>query len=213
MTRRLAILALLGLLAIGPSFGAAPQHEAPAAEKAGEHAAHGSEAGAHDAHADLGIWKWANFLLIAGLLGWMIKKNAGPFFEGRTREIRKQMMEAQEIRAEADRRTAEVEARLANLDAEIAALREEALAEQQAEGERFRQRAAEEMAKIQAHAEAEIDAAGKQARLELRRYTAQLAVGLAERKIRAGMTPATQNALVDSFVQGIERPTSRAQAH
>ena len=143
MTKRLAAIALLAVLAAGMAFGAAPQHGAPA-EKAGEHAAHG-EAGGHGGHADLGIWKWANFLLIAGFLGWLIRKNAGPFFEGRTRQIRKQMMEAEEVRREADRRTAEVEARLARLDAEIAALREEALAEQRAEGERFRQRTAEEI--------------------------------------------------------------------
>lgn len=204
MTKRLAVWVLLALVAGGLALGAAPQH---GAEK-GEHAAHGE--GAHGGHADLGIWKWANFLIVAGLLGWMIRKHAGPFFDARSREIRKQMIEADEVRAEADRRTAEVEERLARLDAEIAAMKQEALAEQRAEAERFRARTAEEAAKIQSQAAAEIDSAGKQARLELRRYTAQLAVGLAERKIRERMTPAAQNALVDAFVKGIEpAPPSR----
>jgi F-type H+-transporting ATPase subunit b len=181
---RLAVLAALALLHAGPAFGAG---------------------------AELEFWKGLNFLMILAAIVWVVRKYGKPFFRGRTREIRKQMVEAEEIRAEADRRTAEVEARLANLEAEIEALRREALEHQRAENERFSRRMAGEMAKIQAQAEAEIGAAGKQARLEVKRYAAQLAVGLAERRIREGMTPAVQNALVDSFVKGIAAPASRVQ--
>ncbi|HWQ53362.1 MAG TPA: hypothetical protein VN442_06740 [Bryobacteraceae bacterium] len=209
MRRTAAILAAL-VLTFGLTVAFA-QHGTAPAEQSGAHAAeggHGSEGG----HANLEPWKWANFLIIAGLVGWAVKKHGGPFFDGRTREIRKQMVEAEEIRAEADRRTAEVERRLANLQSEIEAMRQEALAEQQAESERFSRLMADETAKIQEQAEAEIEAAGKQARLELKRYAAELAVGLAEKKIRDRMTPGAQNMLVDAFVNGIDAPASRAQA-
>ncbi len=166
-----------------------------------------SEEGGHDAHGSVG-WKTANFVLLAAGLGWLARKYGGPFFRERTRSIRKQMVEAEEIRAEADRRTAEVEARLANLEAEIEAMREEALAEQRAESERFSQRLSTEMAKVREHAEAEIEGAGKQARLELKRYAAELAIGLAEARIRERMTAETQDALVRSFVEGIEPPAA-----
>jgi F-type H+-transporting ATPase subunit b len=187
--RGLGVLAALGLLHAGPAFALA--------------------AGAD--HAELEFWKGLNFLIILGVIVWAARKYGRPFFQGRTREIRKQMVEAEEIRAEADRRTAEVEARLANLESEIEALRREALADQQAGNERFSRRVAADMEKVNAQAEAEIEAAGKQARLELKRYTAQLAVGLAERKIRERMTPAVQSELVDSFVEAIAAPASRAQ--
>ena len=59
---------------------------------------------------------------------------------------------------------------------------------------------AADLAKIQLHAEQEIAAAGKQARLELKRYAAELALQLAEKKIAARMTPPAQEALVNSFV-------------
>jgi len=63
---------------------------------------------------------------------------------------------------------------------------------------------ADEIAKIQAHAEREIASAGKAARMELKRYSAELAVSLAEQKVRARMTPETQDALVQGFVQDLK---------
>jgi F0F1-type ATP synthase membrane subunit b/b' len=70
--------------------------------------------------------------------------------------------------------------------------------------ERLAQHTAAEIAKIQAHAEQEIASAGKAARTELKRYSAQLAVELAEQKIRARMTPQTQDALVRGFVRDLK---------
>jgi F-type H+-transporting ATPase subunit b len=145
--------------------------------------------------------KWANFLLLAGALGYLIGKNAGPFFAARSNGIRKDLDESMRQRKEAEERAAAVDARLADLGKEIAALRAESQAEAQAENERMAQHTAAEIAKIQAHAEQEIVSAGKAARSELKRYSAQLAVELAEKKIRDRMTPQTQGVLVRSFVR------------
>lgn len=200
--RRALVLAALGLALVW--LGSAQHHET-ASHKTGE------EHGAGETGGSLEWWKWANFALLAGGLGWLAKKNAGPFFEARSREIRRQLVEAEEARAEADRRTLEVEARLANLGAEIEALRKEALAEQQAEMERSRDEAAAEIAKLQAMAQQEIAAAGKHARLELKRYAAKLALEAAQVRIGERMTPAVERTLVDSFVRDLEGPSTRAQ--
>ena len=210
--KRTAALAALALT-VALAAGMAQHHEAVAGKPAGENAAaegHGS-GGGHGSEGSLEIWKWANFALLAGALGWVIRKNAGPYFETRSREIRKQLVEAEEIRAEADRRASEVEAKLARLGTEIDALKREALAEQEAAGERFESQTKAEMAKVEAQAEQEIDAAGKHARQELKAYAAGLAVELAESKIRARMTPAVQEGLVDSFVRNLEPPAGRVQ--
>lgn len=196
------------LLIVGLTIGLAAEEHAPAHKT--EHAGHTEDA--HDAHAGVTLWKTANFLLLAAAIGWMAKKYGGPFFAERTRSIRRQMVEAEETRAEAERRTAEVEARLANLGAEIEAMRQEAREAQRAESERFSQLLAAETAKIREQAEAEIEGAGKQARLELKRYAAELAVGLAERKIRERMTPATGDALLDTFVKAIGQSASGPRA-
>ena len=150
------------------------------------------------------IWKWANFLVLAGGLGYLIGKHGGPFFAARSLKISKDMVDAGEVRKGAETRAAEVDRRLANLETEIAALRAEAQKEEEAETGRFGQHTTMEIAKTQAHAEREIAAAGKAARMELKRYCAELAVDLAEQKIRARMTPDTQDALVRGFVRDLK---------
>jgi len=57
------------------------------------------------------------------------------------------------------------------------------------------------MVRIQEHAASEIEAAGKAARLQLKRYAAQLAIDLAEQKIRSQITPEVQTALVTGLSQ------------
>ena len=152
----------------------------------------------------LQVWKWANFVVLAGGLGYLIGKKGGPFFAARSAKIRQDIVEAGEAREQAEARAAEVERRLANLEAEIAALRTESGKEEEAETGRFGRHTAAEIVKTQAQAEQEIAAAGKAARLELKRYCAELSVGLAEQKIRARMTPDTQDALVRGFVRDLK---------
>jgi F-type H+-transporting ATPase subunit b len=200
-------------------------HEAPKAgepAKAGEHApaaahepgkhgeATGGEHGGGASHGPGEIWKWANFALLAGGLGYMIAKNGGPFFAARTQQIRKDMIDSQEARRQAEARAAEVDRRLASIETAIAAFRTEAHEEVQAETERLTRHTAAEVVKIQANAEQEIASAGKAARAELKKYSAELAIGLAEQRIRARMNPETQQALVRGFVRDLEPGASRA---
>jgi F-type H+-transporting ATPase subunit b len=157
------------------------------------------------------IWSWLNFAILAGGLGYMVKKNAGPYFAQRSLEIRKGMLEADEARAEADAKVADVDRRLAALPGEIEKLKREAKSEAEAEAERVRRDALQEIAKIQSHLAEEIASAGKAARLELRRYSASLAIDLAERKIAARMSPAIQDQLVAAFAAHLEDPAAQVR--
>ncbi len=159
-------------------------------------------------HGELEAWKLANFVLLAAGLGYLIKKNAGPFFDARNRKIQQDMEDAKKLRADAEKQAAEVDRRLASLEADIAALRAESQAEGRAETERAMKQTSGEMAKIQAHAEQEIAAAGKAARMDLKRYSAELAVQLAEQKIAGRMTGEAQDNLVRGFVHDLEHPAS-----
>jgi len=150
------------------------------------------------------VWKWANFVLLAGALGYLIGKNAGTFFDRRTQEIKKDMLESAAARKAAEARVVEVEQRLANLESEIASLRAESQKELAGESERLSQQISAEMSKIQAHSEQEIAAAGKAARMELKRYSAHLAVNLAEEKIRTRVDRPVQDKLVESFVHDLK---------
>ena len=160
----------------------------------------------------LEVWKWANFLVLAGGLGYLIGKHAGPFFQARSHKIRQDMAEGELALKEAKARADQVARRLANLEADIAALHEESKAEIEAETQRMASRTAAELAKIRAQAVSEIASAGKAARAELKRYSADLAVALAEQKVRARMNPQAQEALVEAFVHDLANPAARSES-
>jgi F-type H+-transporting ATPase subunit b len=175
-------------------FGLAQEHP-PAAEHKQE--SHGA------AEPDLTNWKWANFAILAAGLGFLIAKNAGPYFAGRGSEIRKGLDEARQMRAEADARAAAMEQKLANLGAAIEALRQHGRAEAAAEAERLHKETEREAAKIQEHAGREITSALKAAQAELQRHAAGLAIELARKKIQDRMSPADQDALIGEFIAGM----------
>jgi F-type H+-transporting ATPase subunit b len=194
--RRLAVVTVALGLAFAGSIALAQEHEG-AEKKTG---AEKEESFAEKHELEL---KWANFLILAGLLGYTLGKNAGPFFAARSAGIRKDMDESLRQRQEAEAKAADVDRRLANLERDIAALRGQGEAEAKAETERMAQQTTAEIAKIQSHAEQEIASAGKAARMALKRYSAELAMGLAEQKVRARMTPDTEDALVEGFVRNL----------
>ncbi len=148
--------------------------------------------------------KWANFLILAGGLGYLIQKHGAPFLAARSRKIQEDIRGADEVRQDAERRVAEVDRRLASLDSEVAGLRAESAKEADMETERMRQQTVLDIAKARAQAEQEIAAAGKTARAELKEYAAELAINLAEQKLRVRMNPATQESLVRGFVRDVE---------
>jgi F-type H+-transporting ATPase subunit b len=189
--KRLAYAAIFLLLLVKlPAV--AQQHESEAQKV--------SESTGVTEHGPNVFWGWVNFILLAGGLGYLVKKNVGPYFAQRSLEIRKGMADAEAARAASDAKVAEVDARLANLQSEIEALRRGAQQEAGAEEQRIRREGAAEIAKVQSHLMEEIASATKSATLELRRYSADLALGLAEQKIAARMSPETQDRLVRTFV-------------
>ena len=189
-------------LALSAPFALAQEHGGEATHKA-EGEDHGG------GHGDpLTMWKWANFAILVALAGYGISKAAGPFFQGRNEQIQHALVEAMKVRTEAEARASAIEARMANLSGEIEALRSEAHQEMAAESERVKAETARLVAKLEQHAQQEIESTVKHARKELRAYAAELALELAARKIEARMTPAAQDKLVDSFVGRLGQPGS-----
>ena len=167
------------------------------------------EAG-ESAEGGLAIWTWVNFLMLAAGLGYLIVKHGGPFFAARSRQIREDMAKAEGMWKDAEARASEVEHKLATLESQIAAFRSESQREAENETKRMRLQTGAEIARIREHAEQEIAAAGKAARLELKRYSAHLAIELAEEKARGRITPDTQDGLVREFVRDLEEPPAGA---
>ncbi|HVV44407.1 MAG TPA: ATP synthase F0 subunit B [Bryobacteraceae bacterium] len=149
------------------------------------------------------IWLWPNFLILATLLGYLIKKHGSPFFAARSEQVRERLEAGKKAQAEAEKVAAGVRAKLATLDSEIANLKASAHAELERETQRIRRDTDNELQRIEQHTTSELDSLGKRTTLELRQYAASLAVDLAEQKVRARMTPAVQSGLIEGFASDL----------
>ncbi len=156
------------------------------------------------------LWKWVNFAILAGGIGYLAVKYGGPYFRDRRESIEKGISDAAQVKADAEKRAAEIEARISNLSQEIDELRKSSTAEMQKEAERIRAETASEIAKVQQRAEQEITAAAKAATHDLKVYSAQLALDLAEQQIRSRMNAPVQDELVRTFVRDIDNTTEKA---
>ncbi len=146
-----------------------------------------------------------NFAILFGGLLYLLFKKAPAAFRARALGIVSAITEAKRVKDEADEQLKEAEAKLARLDQEVAELRATAKHDGVAEGERIRAMAREEEAKIQRAAEAEIAAAERAAKMELKSLAARLAVERAEAIVKGRMTPEAQAALVRAFVESLGR--------
>jgi F-type H+-transporting ATPase subunit b len=155
-------------------------------------------------------WKWANFVILAGGLGYLIGKNVPPLFQKQSSEIKSALRDAAKAKEEAAAYAAGIEARLANLQTEIEKLRMSARVDMSAESERIGRETEHQLQRIREQTAQEIELLTRSATDELRKYSAELAVGLAEQRIRSRMNPATQESLAESFLRDLRgRATPR----
>jgi F-type H+-transporting ATPase subunit b len=150
------------------------------------------------------IFKWINFAIVAGLILWLCLKKAPVFFSGRASAISSAITIATAAKAAADAQLRQAETRLANLQKEVAELRASAEREATAEVARLRATTQTDAQKIAAAAKAEIEAAERAARLELKALAANLAVDGAESLLVKQLTPQAQESLISSFVKSLE---------
>ena len=150
-------------------------------------------------------WKWANFAILAVGLGYLVNKNLPPFFRSRTAEIQQGIIEAQQMKRDAEARAAQVEARMQKLGEDIEQFRSQSREEMRQEGERIQQETAKQASHLEHLAQQEIEAASKAARRDLKDYAAKLALDLAEQRVRARLNAGTETALADGFVQDLQR--------
>jgi F-type H+-transporting ATPase subunit b len=187
MHRRLQIFVsvLFALLFVVVSVHAAEQGGSAAQERVNE------------------IFKWINFVLVAAGLVWLFGKVLPPKFRGNADAISSAITKATAAKAEADRQLREAEQKLSRLEQEVAQLRATAQREAEGEAERIRSVTQSDVQKIGVAATAEIEAAERAARLELKAIAANLAVDGAESLLAKQLTPQAQEALVSAFVKGL----------
>jgi F-type H+-transporting ATPase subunit b len=151
-------------------------------------------------------WKLANFAILAIILGWGLAKTMPPFFKTRSADITRGIAEAAKLKADAEAKAAAIEQRLAQLGSEIETLRANAKQEMQVEADRIKRETENFIAKIHENGLAEIEAASKRAKAELKAQAAEQAIDLAEQRIRAGLQ--NGGGLIDRFISDLGKKGS-----
>ncbi len=150
------------------------------------------------------IFKWINFAIVAGVIVWVFGKLLPPVFRKRAEAVSSAITTATSAKAAAEAQLRDAETRLANLQKEVAELHEFAERESATEVERLRAVTQSDTQKIAAAAKAEIEAAERAARLELKGLAANLAVDGAESLLVKQLTPKAQESLISNFVKSLE---------
>lgn len=133
-------------------------------------------------------WKSLDFVVLVGLIYWLVGKKAKDFFAGRRETIGKVLADAASEREEAQRKFREYETKLNKATAEIDELTRMIREQGQAEKQKIIKEATEMAEKIREDArmrmEQEFQRARHQLRLEAVRYSTQMAESLLRENIR-----------------------------
>jgi F-type H+-transporting ATPase subunit b len=151
------------------------------------------------------FWPVINFALLVALLVYALKKaDIKGYFKKRTELIEQSLKEAREAKELAQKALAQVEERLRVKDKEM----EEIIASARMSGEKEKAKLAEEGAKLQEkileQAKTNIDFEVKQAKSAIKQEAAELAMELAEKKLKEKLTKEEQLKLLEESVAKIE---------
>lgn len=188
-TRAVALAAFVILAAASVPAMAAGQHEPAAGEAEAQHGQTLLQS----------VAKVVNFAILAGVLVYFLKAPISTYLAARATQIRQDLVTAAEMRATATAQLAEIERKLQALPAELEALKARGAEDVRAEQARIAQAAAAERERLIAQTRREIETRLRLARRQLTEHAAQLAVKIAEDRIRRTITPEDQLRLVDRY--------------
>ncbi len=206
MLKLLAICAFVAVLAAAGVATAQPAEHPPAQaaahQPADQHPADAEHA--DEAHATT-IWQqigpYVNFVILIGLLYYLFRAPVADYLQGRSTGIRKDLVDAAELRATATGQLAEIDRKLKALPGEIETLRQRGAEEIAAEEVRIANQAASERERLLEQTRREIDVQLRIAKRDLVQHAANLSVQLATDRIKEQITPADQDRLVDRYLQ------------
>lgn len=149
------------------------------------------------------FWKFMNLAIFVAVLVKLLKKPLSEGFKAKREEIRSELIKAEEERSAAMEKLTAVEGKLAQLENEKAEILAAANREAAAESSRISDEAKTEAFRILAQASTEVERKATQIKRQLRRYSAEESVRLAEEKIKAQLDPEKDAVLVKAGIQSI----------
>lgn len=210
LKNNLRIVLVAALLLIAPAAASsvsADQEHPPATAVQAE-----SEHAAAEEHHDESIggmimamgWPVANFVIFIGVLYYFLNQPFKDYLATRSATIRKDLVEAAELRATATSQLSAIEQKLQALPGELAALRTRGAEEIKAEEQRIAAQAAADRDRLLEQTRREIDLQVRLAKKEILEHAADLSVALATERIRNEVTPADQDRLVDRYLSQVK---------
>ncbi len=188
-----AILILFSLMAIFLLAAVAPAQEHAEGEAAAEE---------HAAESPLTVvFRWVNFAILFGALGYLLRKPAREFFEGRSRDITSGLERASQAQQTAEQRIIDIEKRLGRLSVDIAALKTEAEQESAVEREKVIAEAKLEVERVVEQSRQEVQRFARTAEREIKESLAELVVDKAGNALRTEMTEDDQKRVIIRFIE------------
>jgi F-type H+-transporting ATPase subunit b len=170
---------------------------------------HATEAAEH--HDDsiggmiLGMgWPVANFIIFVGILYYFLNQPLRDYLATRSSAIRKDLVEAAELRATATAQLETIDQKLKALPGELDKLRARGAEEIKAEEARIAAQAAADRDRLLEQTRREIDLQLRLAKKEIPEHAANLSVQLASERIKKEVTPADQERLVDRYLSQVK---------
>jgi F0F1-type ATP synthase membrane subunit b/b' len=148
-------------------------------------------------------WKFINLAIFIAFIVYVAKKPLSEAFKAKRDAIRAELIKAEEEKKAALSRFTTAEAKLASLDNERQLILNKAKAEADAEASRIAEAADAEVGKMQDQTSGEITRLTQLAKLDLKRFSAEESVRLAEQKLRSRIDSNADANLVKSGIQAI----------
>jgi F-type H+-transporting ATPase subunit b len=207
----LSILVVVGVLtapgitsAQEPGAQPKPQpesHDAPTTATEHDDPAHAGEE--HGMLASL-LWPTVNFAILVGGLWWFLKLPIATYLSDRHASIRKDLVEAANVSTAASAQLHEIERKLQALPGEIEALKRRGAEEITAEEQRISAAAAAERDRLLEQTRREIDLQVRLAKRALLEHAADLSVRIAGERIKATITPADHERIVERYLDQVK---------
>jgi F-type H+-transporting ATPase subunit b len=166
-----------------------------------------------EAHASGGlasfIWPVLNFAILCGTLYYFLHKPFSTYLADRGATIRKDLVEAAELKSSAAAQLATIDQKLKALPGELEALRKRGAEETAAEEQRITAAAEAERARLLEQARREIELQTRIAKREILEHAADLSVQLATDRLKREVTPSDQARLAERYLEQVrDKPSA-----
>ena len=149
------------------------------------------------------LWRFLNLGIFVAIMVYLLRKPLSDAFKTKRETIRAELIKAEEERQAALSKLTAAEAKLSLMDAESADVVENARLEANAEKTRIAEQTTFEINKMREQAEQEIERVNKLTQMNLRRFSAEESIRLAEEKIKRDINAEKDARLIDAGVKAI----------